>query len=95
MNITQLIGKNGKGIANQLIIQDDNEVTFQSYDSKIATYNKQDKTLKLYGELWDYSNTTRKHFSQFINDFTCFGYDTKSQFLQSINELNNRIKVIA
>jgi hypothetical protein len=94
MNVTQLINSKGKAVANQLIIHDGDNITFQSYDSKIATYNKQDKTLKLCGDLWDYSNTTRKHFSQFINDFTAFGYDNKSQFLQLIEELNDRIKTV-
>ena len=94
MNITQLINQKGNPVANQFIINDGENVTFQSYQSKIATYNKVDKTLKLYGTVWDYSNTTRKHFKTFINDFTCFGYDNKSQFIQSIDELKDRIKVI-
>lgn len=94
MNITQLINQKGNAVANQFIINNGNEVIFQSYQSKIATYNKVDKTLKLYSYMWDYSNTTRKHFKTFINDFTTFGYDDKSQFLKLIDKLNDRIRII-
>lgn len=94
MQVTQLINGNGRPVANQIIINHDNMVTFQSYQTKICTYDKDSKTLKLYGQWWDYSNTTRKHFKTFINDFTCFGYDDKSQFVKLINEMKDRIKTI-
>ena len=80
MTITQLINARGNAVANQFIIIDGDNVTFQSYKSKIATYNHANKELTLYGYMWDYSNTTRKHFSSFVNDFTCFQYDNKKAF---------------
>jgi hypothetical protein len=84
MELTQLINSNGNAIKNQFIIHDDNQVTFQSYDSKIATYDRDTKTLKLYGSLWDYSRTTRNHFKTFVNNFTPFEYGTRDKFLQMV-----------
>jgi hypothetical protein len=80
MTITQLINARGNAVANQFIIQDKDNVTFQSYKSKIATYNHTTKELTLYGYMWDYSNTTRKHFASFINSFTYFRYESKKAF---------------
>jgi hypothetical protein len=89
MTITQLINNRGNAVANQFIITDGNKITFQSYKSKIATYDKDAKTLTLYGSMWDYSNTTRKHFASFISDFTSFEYGTKKAFLQAIQSNQN------
>jgi hypothetical protein len=89
MTITQLINNRGNAVANQFIITDGGQVTFQSYRSKIATYDKDTKQLTLYGQVWDYSNTTRKHFASFISDFTSFEYGTKKEFEKLIqNDIN-------
>jgi hypothetical protein len=80
MTITQLINARGNAVANQFIITDGDNVTFQSYKSKIATYNQTTKELTLYSNMWDYSNTTRKHFASFVNSFTCFKYSSKKAF---------------
>lgn len=85
MNVTQLINDNGNAVKNQFIITSKDEVTFQSYDSKIATYHINDGTLVLYGNMWDYSNTTRKHFKQFVNKFTCYRYETRTQWLDCVD----------
>jgi hypothetical protein len=90
MNITQLINDKGNAVKNQFIITSKNEVTFQSYNSKIATYNEDKKILILYGDLWDYSGTTRKHFKTFLNDFTPLKYENKNQFI----ELKNTSKFV-
>lgn len=58
---------------NQYVITGKEGITFQSYDSTIATINS-NGILKL-GCDWDYSITTLKHLYQFINDYK--------------NELNN------
>jgi hypothetical protein len=91
MAITQLINSRGNAVKNQFIIQDKDNVTFQSYDSKIATYNHATKELTLYGYMWDYSNTTRKHFSSFLNNFTCFQYDNKKAF-ETLIKSDSKIK---
>lgn len=52
---------------NQFIITGKEGVTFQSYDSTIATIDK-NGTISL-GEDWDYSHTTLKHLYLFFNDY--------------------------
>lgn len=53
---------------NQFIINTEKEITFQSYDSTIATINKKTGVLTL-GEDWDYSKTTLKHLYLFLTDY--------------------------
>ncbi len=53
---------------NQFIMNDGKKIVFQSYDSIIAVIDK--KTGKIvFGNDWDYSNTTRKHLYLFLNDY--------------------------
>ena len=53
---------------NQFIIDSDDFRLFQSYNSLIAIYDKNNHVLLL-GCDWDYSNTTLKHLYLFINDY--------------------------
>lgn len=53
---------------NQFIITGESEITFQSYDSTIATINKNTGVLTLGGN-WDYSHTTLKHLYLFLQDY--------------------------
>lgn len=53
---------------NQFIINTEKEITFQSYDSTIATINKKTGVLTLDKD-WDYSHTTLKHLYLFLNDY--------------------------
>lgn len=55
---------------NQFIINTEKEITFQSYDSTIATINKKTGVLTL-GKDWDYSKTTLKHLYLFLQDYKC------------------------
>lgn len=57
---------------------------FQSYTTLIAIYNPITKELKVNWSKWDYSKTTMKHLKVFINDFTCYEYENKAQFLNLI-----------
>lgn len=78
--------------ANQNIVTVDNkQVTFISYDSTIADYDIQNRILYLHGDMWDYSNTTRKYFKKFINYFTQFTYIDKKQFLKELECDNPKI----
>lgn len=53
---------------NQFLIESDELIEFQSYESLVASINKKTGTLTL-GLDWDYSNTTMKHLYLFINDY--------------------------
>lgn len=60
---------------------------FFSYDKLIAkTYSKAGHytEITLYNNLWDYSATTRKWFKKFIDDFTCFTYHDKQNWIEEI-----------
>lgn len=69
MRVEQMINNKGNGAMNQFIIYGDNgEVTFQSYESMIATVDENNKTL-LVGDDYNYSATTSKHRKIFFNDY--------------------------
>lgn len=63
---------------NLTIIKDTNMYYLFSYNSKIAIYSDM-KYLDI-GKKWDYSQTTLKHLKHFINTYTAYTYETKSQF---------------
>ena len=65
IKISQLINDNNNPAANQIIIEVNKGVIFQSYDSVIAFYNKNDGKVYVTKD-WDYSSTTRKHFLSFF-----------------------------
>ena len=68
IKISQLINDNNNPAANQFIIEVNNGVIFQSYNSVIDFYNKNNGKVYV-TEDWDYSNTTRKHFYIFLRDY--------------------------
>lgn len=71
MKIENLVNNNGNYAPNQFVIKADggDKIFFQSYESMVALYDR--KNRKLYvSRFWDYSNTTRKHFYIFLNDYT-------------------------
>lgn len=71
--------------SNQVILNDtkNNMVEFISYNTLIARYNMKTSTLTLNLDWWDYSNTTRKYFKQFINSYTSLEYTTKKDFVNT------------
>ena len=96
MKVENIVNGKGNTIANQFIITDSDRVVFQSYTSKIAEYNWNTGILKLCGDMWDYSNTTRKYFKVFINEHCNYKipqYENKRQWLKVISESDN-IKVV-
>lgn len=87
--ISQFGGLNFK----QLVIEDGNTIYLQSYDDIICKYDQLEKKLYLYNRLWNSSRTTRQYFKNFINQFTCFNYNTKKGFEKQIIK-NNKIVTI-
>lgn len=67
---------------NHVVISKEDEVSFYSYTTFIASYNRTENKLYLNSSKWDYSNTTRKYFKQFIEEFTPFGYLSKPKFIK-------------
>ena len=74
---------------NNLVIMEDGvkNIQFFSYNQHIATFDKYNKKLYI-SPLWCYSQTTIKQFKNFINNYTCFNYDSKKQFEEEIK--NNK-----
>jgi len=76
MKVQNMIGKNGRAIPNQFIIEncnitiDNKSLTgemFQSYNNNIAFTNGNNITL-LDKTYWDYSTTTGKYRNIFLNE---------------------------
>ncbi|MBO7731812.1 MAG: hypothetical protein J6S67_04650 [Methanobrevibacter sp.] len=65
---------------------------FQSYRSLIALYSPETKELYINQDKWDYSKTTLKHFKAFVNEYTCYNYETKLDFVK--NTLTKESKIV-
>lgn len=70
---------------NQFLMENDKMAIFQSYDSIIAVYDKENDVLTL-GIDWDYSKTTTKHLYIFMNNL--FDYNNASQYKELPSDLN-------
>ena len=66
MRVTNMTSNSGNAIANQFIIDDNNESYFQSYKSMIAKIDKFGKVF-LDSYYWNYSRTTSKYRNMFLN----------------------------
>lgn len=76
---------------NQFIITTDDAITFQSYNSTIASIRKKDGKLTLFTD-YDYSNTTRKHLYLFLDDYIYdLSTDIRKAFTGFYNCKNKRL----
>lgn len=66
MKVRNLINANGNTVANQFVIEDGNEIYFQSYNSLVA---KRDGRVFTLGRDFDYSRTTSKHLHTFMEEY--------------------------
>lgn len=66
--ITNLINKNGNAAANQFIITECNNTTFQSYSTKICTVHHASATISFNPHALKYSKTTNKYLYMFLED---------------------------
>ena len=57
------------GVRNQFVIEDEDKIMFQSYETLIAMYYKKSKTVILDDNAENYSRTTSKYLKRFIEDF--------------------------
>jgi len=65
MKAKNFTSRNGNKVPNQFIIDCDDKIIFQSYNSIIAIKYKEGKT-ELDATFWDYSRTTGKYRNQFL-----------------------------
>ena len=67
MKVKNLVGKNGRTVANQFVIKDGKKIVFQSYDSMIAEVEWCSEYCEVnIGHDWDYSRTTTKYLKVFL-----------------------------
>src|SRR5574344_581250 len=63
--------RSGREVANQFIIEDKENVFFQSYNSMICKVDHAERTIT-FGQDWDYSRTTSKYLHKFLYDELCW-----------------------
>ena len=90
MRVENLTNDRGNKAVNQFVITTENGVFFQSYDSMICKYVNGQVYVT---PLWDYSNTTRKHFYIFLRDYCRMGRMLKNDILDAIR--NGSIEEVA
>lgn len=82
--ITNLISKkSGRPVANQFLIVNGTNVTFQSYKTKIADVHCGSAFIRLNGNTLNYSRTTSKYFYQFMEEYLGI-VGTKKDFEKAI-----------
>jgi hypothetical protein len=72
MKVSNITNSNNNVVANQFIIYDDNKTYFQSYKSIIVRIERSEgkEITTLDPVYWNYSRTTSKHRSTFLNEST-------------------------
>jgi len=84
MQVTNMTSSRGNKIANQFIVEADDGIYFQSYNSVIAV--KKDGKIMLDSQYWDYSATTGKYRNQFLGEGIA---DTRQKIKDGIYVLTN------
>lgn len=83
MKVKNMISAKGNTVANQFIIVDDNATYFQSYNTIIAKNESGKITLD---NDWNYSRTTSKYRSQFLNENTS---ETRKKIESGVYQITN------
>lgn len=87
MKVEQFYNKN-----QFVIFGGDAIVTFQSYQSTIANFEK-NGNLNLF-EDWDYSKTTLKHLYLFLNEYKYLASDFTKKLIDKVLKSNNKKQAI-
>ena len=90
VKVEPMKGNTGNAVANQYIINDNGRVSFQSYDSIIATIV--DGEIFLDSIYWNYSKTTSKYLNKFLNMTSKEVHNainTDSILFADLNEMEN------
>lgn len=69
MKISNLVNERGNRVSNQFIIENENSIAFQSYNSmvcEVRTASMGFEKVVVFGKDWDYSRTTMKHLNNFL-----------------------------
>lgn len=76
---------------NQFLMEDEKQAIFQSYDSIIAIYDKENHSLT-FGCDWDYSKTTLKHLYIYLRDVIYYDMtlEQKQDIMEALQSANTR-----
>lgn len=69
MKISNLVNERGNKVANQFVIENENSITFQSYNSTVCEIRPASmgfEKVVVFGKDWDYSRTTMKNLGSFL-----------------------------
>lgn len=69
MKISNLVNERGNRVANQFVIENENSIAFQSYNSMVCEIRPASmgfEKVVVFGKDWDYSRTTTKHLGNFL-----------------------------
>ena len=88
MKVSNIINNRGNIVANQFIIEDDKATYFQSYKSIIVKIERTETGTRTYLDpvYYNYSRTTSKHRSTFLNEST---KETEKKIKQGVYILEN------
>lgn len=76
---------------NQTILENDKTIKFFSYNTLIATINKNRKNDNLqFTSKWDYSKTTTKYLYQFLDEYKC--QISNNIYIKVVNALDSTNK---
>lgn len=67
MLVSNMLSSKGNKVANQFIIEFDNFIVFQSYNTLIAVYDHENDVM--YQDIEKYSMTTSKYLNMFIREY--------------------------
>lgn len=73
-------------VKNQFVLENDEQLIFQSYDSIIAVYNKESHEITL-GKDWDYSRTTSKYLYEFLDTYFYYNNKLSDKLIDIIRKL--------
>lgn len=76
--------RSGQPVANQYMIEDGDKVYFQSYQTTIAKWDKEERELTLDRDSWDYSVTTLKYLKEFMQEVTVYRRMSKAEIAEQI-----------
>ena len=78
---------------NQFLLVSDKAVTFQSYSTIVAIYDKSKDSLTV-NKYWTYSKTTQRYFYQFLDYVFYFSNSQYKELAQSLRQATNKKKII-
>lgn len=67
MKVRNMVSARGNKVANQFVIINGTDTTFQSYDTTICSIHCGSAFISL-SDYWDYSTTTARYFYQFLEE---------------------------